>query len=154
MQWWYWNVLNGRERNMTYSLIKQKVINFFRQGDWIQIFMCVCVCYIRIDIDAGKHIYWKKSGRICTALLLRSGHFLLGLFPVTFTFFCILQCMWIAFKIRKYVDFFITPHPRVPFLLFSFLLQAWVEGRPQDRFSSSFFPDCAAGEIRGSEYLA
>lgn len=41
------------------------------------------------------------------ALLLRSGHFLLGLFQMTFTFFCIciLQCMWIAFKIRKYVDF-------------------------------------------------
>lgn len=39
------------------------------------------------------------------ALLLRSGHFLLGLFLMAFTFFCILQCMWIAFKIRKYVDF-------------------------------------------------
>ena len=51
---------------MTYSLMKQKVINFFRQGDYIQIFMCICVCHIRIDIDAGKHTYWKKSERICT----------------------------------------------------------------------------------------
>ena len=55
---------------------------------------------MQVNILTGKNLKGY-------ALLLRSGHFLLGLFQVTFTFFCIciLQCMWIAFKIRKYADF-------------------------------------------------
>lgn len=89
-----------------YSWLKQQVVKFCRRCDWIQIFMCVCICYIVVYIYIYMQVRTLLESIEGYALLLTTGHFSIGLFQGTFIFFCacIQHCMWIDFKIRRYVD--------------------------------------------------